>query len=112
MGGGYPGSHGCNDLIPHAKWHGQTSAALADMTRLVDFVVELEKKHSSNKVDIFDEMSKKYIFNYSTFLTSAATSLNSAPIYFFQNLNFHPFQRMELKLLTMSFDFPKTLKSL
>ena len=46
LGGGYPGSQGCNDLIPHAKWHAQTSAALADMTRLVDFVVALEKKHS------------------------------------------------------------------
>ena len=49
MGGGYPGSHGCNDLIPHAKWHAQTSAALADMTRLVDFVVALEKKHAWDK---------------------------------------------------------------
>lgn len=46
LGGGYPGSQGCNVLIPHAKWHAQTSAALADMTRLVDFVVALEKKHS------------------------------------------------------------------
>ena len=46
LGGGYPGSQGCNDLIPHAKWHAQTSAALADMTRLVDFVVALEKKHA------------------------------------------------------------------
>ena len=46
LGGGYPGSQGCNVLIPHAKWHAQTSAALADMTRLVDFVLALEKKHS------------------------------------------------------------------
>ena len=46
FGGGYPGYAGCNDLIPHAKWHAQTSAALSDMTRLMDFVLKLEKKHS------------------------------------------------------------------
>ena len=45
FGGGYPGYAGCNDLIPHAKWHAQTSAALSDMTRLMDFVLKLEKKH-------------------------------------------------------------------
>ena len=45
LGGGYPGSAGCNDLIPHAKWHAQTSAALSDMTRLMDFVLKLEKRH-------------------------------------------------------------------
>ena len=47
LGGGYPGSVGCNDVIPHAKWHAQTAAALADMTRLMDFVLALEKKHTA-----------------------------------------------------------------
>ena len=42
LGGGYPGSVGCNDVIPHAKWHLQTAASLSDMTRLVDFVLYLE----------------------------------------------------------------------
>ena len=44
-GGGYPGSERCNNLIPHAKWHVQTAASLADMTRLVDFVLYLEQKY-------------------------------------------------------------------
>jgi hypothetical protein len=34
MGTGYPGSGWCNDLIPHAKWHVQTAAALSDVARL------------------------------------------------------------------------------
>ena len=42
MTGGYPGSVGCNNLIPHPKWHLQTAASLSDMTRLVDFVLYLE----------------------------------------------------------------------
>ena len=42
MTGGYPGSVGCNNVIPHAKWHLQTAASLSDMTRLVDFVLYLE----------------------------------------------------------------------
>ena len=42
LGGGYPGSVGCNDVIPHAKWHLQTAASLSDMTKLVDFVLYLE----------------------------------------------------------------------
>ena len=42
LGGGYPGSVGCNDVIPHAKWHLQSAASLSDMTRLVDFVLYLE----------------------------------------------------------------------
>ena len=45
LGGGYPGSGGCNNVIPHAKWHAQTSAALSDMMRLMDFVLKLEKNH-------------------------------------------------------------------
>ena len=45
LGGGYPGSVGCNNVIPHAKWHAQTSAALSDMMRLMDFVLKLEKQH-------------------------------------------------------------------
>lgn len=45
LGGGYPGSEGCNNVIPHAKWHAQTAAALSDMTRLMDFVLELENRH-------------------------------------------------------------------
>jgi len=45
MGGGYPGSAGCNDVIPHAKWHAQSAASLSDMTKLVDFVLKLENKH-------------------------------------------------------------------
>ena len=45
FGGGYPGSVGCNNVIPHAKWHAQTSAALSDMMRLMDFVLKLEKQH-------------------------------------------------------------------
>jgi len=46
MGGGYPGHEGCNKVIPHAKWHAQTAASLADMTRLMDFVLYLERKYS------------------------------------------------------------------
>ena len=42
VGGGYPGSEGCNNLIPHAKWHLQSAASLSDMTRLVDYVLYLE----------------------------------------------------------------------
>ena len=45
VGGGYPGHVGCNNVIPHAKWHAQTAAALSDMTRLMDFVLELENRH-------------------------------------------------------------------
>ena len=37
-GGGYPGSWWCNDIIPHAKWHVETAAALADVARLGDMV--------------------------------------------------------------------------
>ena len=38
QGWGYPGSAGCNNLIiPHAKWHLEIAASLADMTRLVDW---------------------------------------------------------------------------
>ena len=44
-GGGYPGYVGCNNVIPHAKWHAQTAASLADMTRLMDFVLKLENNH-------------------------------------------------------------------
>ena len=44
-GGGYPGSERCNNVIPHAKWHVQTAASLADMARLVDFVLYLEQKY-------------------------------------------------------------------
>ena len=44
-GGGYPGSVGCNDLIPHAKWHVQSAAALADVARLADFLVKIERSH-------------------------------------------------------------------
>jgi len=40
-GTGYPGSGWCNDLIPHAKWHVQTSASLSDAARLVDEVLRL-----------------------------------------------------------------------
>ena len=47
-GGGYPGSGGCNDVIPHAKWHAQTAASLADMTRLMDFVLMLERRHTAH----------------------------------------------------------------
>ena len=47
-GGGYPGSAGCNDVIPHAKWHAQTAASLADMTRLMDFVLMLERRHTAH----------------------------------------------------------------
>ena len=42
LGGGYPGSVGCNNLIPHAKWHLQTAASLSDLTKLIDFVFYLE----------------------------------------------------------------------
>ena len=45
QGGGYPGSERCNNVIPHAKWHVQTAASLADMARLVDFVLYLEQKY-------------------------------------------------------------------
>ena len=49
MGGGYPGSAGCNDVIPHAKWHAQSAASLSDMTKLVDFVLKLEKKQENSQ---------------------------------------------------------------
>ena len=42
LGGGYPDSEGCNNLIPHAKWHLQTAASLSDLTKLIDYVVYLE----------------------------------------------------------------------
>ena len=42
LGAGYPGSVGCNNVIPHAKWYLEIAASLADMTRLVDFVLYLE----------------------------------------------------------------------
>ena len=45
FGGGYPGYVECNNVIPHAKWHAQTAASLADMTRLMDFVLKLENNH-------------------------------------------------------------------
>ena len=41
MGTGYPGSGWCNDIIPHAKWHVQTAAALGDVARLMDEVLRL-----------------------------------------------------------------------
>ena len=40
-GSGYPGSGWCNDLIPHAKWHVETAASLADVARLADMVLRL-----------------------------------------------------------------------
>jgi len=40
-GSGYPGSAGCNDLIPHAKWHVQAAASLVDVARLLDEVLRL-----------------------------------------------------------------------
>ena len=46
VGGGYPGNMQCNKVIPHAKWHAQSAASLSDMTRLVDFILFLEKKHN------------------------------------------------------------------
>ena len=49
VGGGYPGHVGCNNVIPHAKWHAQTAAALSDMTRLMDFVLELENRHRDDR---------------------------------------------------------------
>lgn len=47
VGGGYPGSEGCNNVIPHAKWHVESAAMLADITRLVDFILFLENKYLS-----------------------------------------------------------------
>ena len=47
LGGGYPGHEGCNNVIPHCKWHAQTAASLSDMTRLMDFVLHLENKHTN-----------------------------------------------------------------
>ena len=44
LGSGYPGSVGCNNLIPHAKWHLQTAASLSALTKLMDFVLYLEMK--------------------------------------------------------------------
>jgi len=38
-GEGYPGWQHCNPLIPHAKWHVQTAAALGDVARLMDWVL-------------------------------------------------------------------------
>ena len=32
----YPGEKWCNPVIPHAKWHLQTSIALTDLTFLTD----------------------------------------------------------------------------
>ena len=45
---GYPGSFGCNNVIPHAKWHVQTAASLSDMMKLADFVLSIERKHPAN----------------------------------------------------------------
>jgi len=39
VGEGYPGWQVCNPIIPHAKWHVQTAAALGDVARLMDWVV-------------------------------------------------------------------------
>ena len=44
LGSGYPGSDGCNNLIPHAKWHLEIAASLSDLTKLMDFVLFLEMK--------------------------------------------------------------------
>jgi len=40
-GKGYPGHQFCNPVIPHAKWHVETSASLADVARLMDSVLAL-----------------------------------------------------------------------
>jgi len=40
-GKGYPGHELCNPVIPHAKWHVETSAALADVALLMDSVLAL-----------------------------------------------------------------------
>ena len=52
---------GCNNVIPHAKWHAQTAAALSDMTRLMDFVLELENRHPAP--DTKDTSSRKVVKN-------------------------------------------------
>jgi len=40
-GESYPGWQTCNPVIPHAKWHAQTAASLADVGRLMDSVYRL-----------------------------------------------------------------------
>lgn len=40
-GQGYPGWETCNPVIPHAKWHVQTAASLADMARLMDMLLRM-----------------------------------------------------------------------
>lgn len=39
IGEGYPGWQVCNPIIPHAKRHVQTAAALGDVARLMDWVL-------------------------------------------------------------------------
>jgi len=42
-GKGYPGWEWCNPLVPHAKWHLETGASLADVALLMDQVYQLYK---------------------------------------------------------------------
>ena len=42
----YPGENWCNPVIPHAKWHVETSIALTDFTFLSDDLYRIFRKYS------------------------------------------------------------------
>ena len=44
----YPGEEWCNPIIPHAKWHLETSIALTDFTFLTE---ELYRIFKTYKID-------------------------------------------------------------
>ena len=40
----YPGEEWCNEIIPHAKWHLQSSIALTDFSFLTDEIYRIVTK--------------------------------------------------------------------
>ena len=42
----YPGEDWCNPVIPHAKWHVETSIALTDFSFLSDELYQLFSKYA------------------------------------------------------------------
>ena len=43
----YPGENWCNPVIPHAKWHVETSIALTDFTFLSDDLYRIFRKYTN-----------------------------------------------------------------
>ena len=43
----YPGETWCNPVIPHAKWHVETSIALTDFVHLSDEMFRILNKYNS-----------------------------------------------------------------